>query len=705
MRCNVSIDIKHNNIHGNYNREDRSYQPANKTDTELRQGSDEETLKKVSDSYCAYAAPQLSGINSKISTQKISADNTDYSQMTADDLRYYLINTSVINAKGVEKARFKKSEIPKLTDLFNQNPNLTIKLVNEKIVDKKGKEKPRFNPDDIAEIIKLAKKYPEQTDTLLDMKMKKKGVENPRFDTVRIRVLAPILKENPKAIDIADEMGVKNDAAEFLYETHKVLPTISDEIKTAREKYGIKNTDLVFQTYYPAQINGDDKNIRLKDTNNNVFKFNPETGKLTSVTHDNTATDVVHNRTSKVDMKIEFKDDTRAQYEATFGDKFSDKIFKNKTVPELIHKGFTPTETDILINTTNGEPISHEKFTESKIPGEYEIWSIAPNGKKYLTGLAENDANGGKHVEKHLVSLDGTTTDTVYANDADGNTFYHYEIKDKDGKSLYKSSKKRKNISDNHYQTFNNGVGYDVKINDKKIVVSKLDENNKKTKDSFEYVLRDFSEDEYEKLYEDVNEGVAIEKEDYNPDDTDENRTAARAFLRENNIKTYTVDRRLLPLVKKLSGEELAKLHDNETKCIIGKCPEAFNAYSSGGLIMVSDDFSDYETVLLHEAGHESFSKLGLANDKKFEKTYEKEKELFTNAFPDEMIAPIFYFLEGNEDGQATGRNETTAESNFLTNTYEEIPVFQARATILQQYFPKTIAYVANKISMQGRQE
>jgi ABC-type enterochelin transport system ATPase subunit len=107
-----------------------------------------------------------------------------------------------------------------------------------------------------------------------------------------------------------------------------------------------------------------------------------------------------------------------------------DKLNKNKKAEESSEqkahvefvKGKTPVNIDYYIkNKTTGEQITHEQMLESKdIKGNFEIWSYAPNGEKYLVGLAELDGNGGRHVEKHLTSLDGTVTDMVFADEPTG---------------------------------------------------------------------------------------------------------------------------------------------------------------------------------------------------------------------------------------------------------------------------------------------
>lgn len=44
------------------------------------------------------------------------------------------------------------------------------------------------------------------------------------------------------------------------------------------------------------------------------------------------------------------------------------------------------------------------------------------------------------------------------------------------------------------------------------------------------------------------------------------------------------------------------------------------------------------------------------------------------------------------------GRKETIAETNALLNTYQSVDLLGSRTQYLQQHFPRTIAYLSEKL-------
>ena len=603
--------------------------------------------------------------------------------------------------------------------------------------------------------INIVSQHEKEIEKLLDMVVsnrnnyKSKDIERYKQQLKKfaressIDFVSTLLKNNVKISDLAYyiqaskihgddltlsavKMGVrKSNLNEFL----EVLPTIQKELKKAQEDYNIKNDEKLFLQYPYDQIaftpdvhatDGDDKHIRLISANGNVFKFDKTTGKLLAISYNNKTINLQANTTSNTNMEFEATDFLiNALSKQGI---YNDELINNCNNIALALLSFTPTKMDIIINKNTGEQVSHDIFLESEtssrqidirnqygeitgkenikgITGEYEIYSIDPNGKKYLTGLAEIDKNGGKHVEKHLKSLDGTETNTVYADDVSGNTFLYYEIKDNDGNILYQSTKIRKQLSDNHYQTTNEMIvndsasgkatkvkkSYDIQITADKVIVAKLNEDGTPTQEKIEYIIKDFTEEEFPKL-----EAAKT---------LDETISVLNKLLYEHNIPEYTLDRKLLPMLTKLSGEEWGKLNNNEVKLIIKANVEEDDAINAETIIGVSDTLKDDITIFLHEAGHSSFSKLQLYDDPVLNKIYEEEKERFTTTFPDEMIENISYFLSSNQI-LSRGMNETTAETNIITNTHSSARFIEGRTAILQKYFPRTIAYIANKTAM-----
>ena len=69
--------------------------------------------------------------------------------------------------------------------------------------------------------------------------------------------------------------------------------------------------------------------------------------------------------------------------------------------------------------------------------------------------------------------------------------------------------------------------------------------------------------------------------------------------------------------------------------------------------------------------------------------------------FPTNERDHIAYFIEEEAvEGQPErGREETIAETNALLNTYQSVDVIGIRTQYLQQHFPKTIAYLSEKLT------
>ena len=65
---------------------------------------------------------------------------------------------------------------------------------------------------------------------------------------------------------------------------------------------------------------------------------------------------------------------------------------------------------------------------------------------------------------------------------------------------------------------------------------------------------------------------------------------------------------------------------------------------------------------------------------------------LFFKNFPQTQREQIWYFL-------SDGLNEVVAESNMLTNYHSNSNTISARAKVLQQYFPRTIAQIAQELN------
>ena len=104
--------------------------------------------------------------------------------------------------------------------------------------------------------------------------------------------------------------------------------------------------------------------------------------------------------------------------------------------------------------------------------------------------------------------------------------------------------------------------------------------------------------------------------------------------------------------------------------------------------------------VILHELGHtKDMRKLEkLHSNKDLQKIFNKEKEAFLAKFPQAERKNIDYFLNQKDHykGKDGGLTEAIAESNALLGTHSSLNLTAIRSQYLQQYFPRTIAFVNN---------
>jgi len=457
-----------------------------------------------------------------------------------------------------------------------------------------------------------------------------------------------------KVIDSVMQLGLDCESYSKLEEKigTKKVGKLSDKINELKEKYGESNFSI-------SDLAGDNNHIRVKGQDGYIYKFNVETLNLDSIA--NSYAHSAENLNTGTEVRVRDK----SPNDVSFFD--------------------ARTNMEVYINRKTGETI--DKYDKQELEGEYEIWRIEPGGHKHLIGLAEISPNGTKHIEKTLTSLDGTKTNTVYTEDKDGNKFYVYQIKSADGEILLETTKKRKVISENHYLTEEDGQAYDIEIKNDKIVTTKLDENGNKTKEKVIYSIADISKKDAKKInsfaksIHQMANGKTLHQ--------------VRKMYAERIFGRNTVSRELLPVLSNLTGSEWVSL--NKTTSIILPWKEDANACSMTGIIGLGKNFNSNLFVLEHELGHEKAKTFNLCGNKEVMTIYEKEKELFTSSFPDNAIDLIDYFLEVPDKVSGMPRNldETIAETNAILNTHQSWGKIQDRTILFQQYFPKTIAKIA----------
>ena len=332
--------------------------------------------------------------------------------------------------------------------------------------------------------------------------------------------------------------------------------------------------------------------------------------------------------------------------------------FKNNTLTEIRHKikeeNFSKYEVLESLSfkkyDKNNNLIYEEVLEKSPLDGVFNIKRIYADGRieKICSALKTND---GEIVEKNMESLDGTKTYYRYETDRKGNLILDYRITDKNQKELLNQSVTFEVIDENHFISSRNNQKHDIKVDKNYITIKNL-QNGKTEK---------------------------IELQNF----------------------TRNTEALLLPFLKSLPGDELFKMKELDLKAfyVTEKVPNA--AYNPDDeTIMTKEAYLD-TAVLLHEWGHAKDSLMfkdineKIKDDRILRKIYNEEKEAFRAHFGDSQLSEIGYFVADYHYLGSDSIQEGIAETNALLSTCPKNEVQAVRSHFWQQYFPRTIAYLA----------
>lgn len=313
----------------------------------------------------------------------------------------------------------------------------------------------------------------------------------------------------------------------------------------------------------------------------------------------------------------------------------------------------TKTDNDItnqihIIRDKKGNILEKITTDRSDINGIYNIKKLHADGRiEVLSSGTVDKFTGIESVKKDMTSLDGTRTQYLYENDPKGNRISDYKITDKDGNVLLNNSTSFEVINDNKFISSKNDKKYEINVSDGKIDIKNLN-------------------DESDTASIDINSRVSGDKN------------------------------RIIKVLKQISGDELIELAKN-VKSFEGIENAEDSSFSEHDKKITT---GDNMFVILHELGHtKDMSKVQkLHNDKDLQKIFNKEKEAFLEKFPQAERQNIDYFLNKKEHykGKDGGLTEAIAESNALLGTHSSLNLTAIRSQYLQQYFPRTIAFVNN---------
>ena len=319
------------------------------------------------------------------------------------------------------------------------------------------------------------------------------------------------------------------------------------------------------------------------------------------------------------------------------------------------------------IRDSNGKLLYTETRALSDVDGVVEIVRKYPDGKIENLCQAIEDTNGNKTIIKNLTSLDGTKTQVNYESDLNGNYTQKYVIIDKDGNILLDDTKTFKKIDENTFISSHNGVELVTTYTNDKIAVCDMSGN----------ILANI----------DINSLIQTDREV------------------------------LINMLKGLSGEEIVSASKYVKKLILQKRLDSAINWQTGEMYIGPHKF-----IFEHELGHgkDSFSitnpqkmhlsisdpnirpedvTFRISGDKQLQEIFNEEKTAFKNNLTTEQGNYVEYFMNsGNIPTLDHGLSETVAETNAILNSPNSQITLSFRTQYLQQYFPKTIAYISKML-------
>ena len=367
----------------------------------------------------------------------------------------------------------------------------------------------------------------------------------------------------------------------------------------------------------------------------------------------------------------------------------------NETKFEFSKEGYPMmTEAIKICRDKNGNLKRKEFYEKSDVDGMFNVKYEYPNGKVRQVAKATVDKKTGHTlIEKDMRSVDMTRTQFRYEDDPKGNRIVDYKITDKNGKVLMNQSQTFEVLGENKFRSSRNDKSYLIEYDKKANTLNVLDEQKN---DGFNIPIKDF----------------VVPKGEND---------------RNNPEKVKASEQKIVNMLKKIPGDELLNLANTTVQ--IEDIDNKLGSYCAPRIYQVGEDIMAYGTlnvsddpfVFLHELGHATdmcgkpvdlkLNEKGeavsvklldtLHEDETFKKTYEEERQNFLKEFPTNERNHIDYFIEQEAvAGQPDrGREETIAETNALMNTYQTVDILGIRTQYLQQHFPKTIAYLSEKLT------
>lgn len=577
------------------------------------------------------------------------------------------MNLSVISTNLVNKTlktntnfRFNNFATNSLkADTFERSSNVNFKGTDEKqalinkwndlTTVKNNAIVSRFTKGDLESFSKLSE---DGFNTIKELIPLKETPMKARFEAMELRVLSELGSKNVDKIKQLAKTPLSSFTIKELIEqtpemNYNDLVTSSlDMEKTIPDfkRLGIEKDNFV---------NGNVKLIAYSNNDNLVFKRTfDKSGKLLTI--ESIETQKINDRTYKIKKSKDLRTNITSKTKLDVTD-YSRGIVENEIR---------------IIRDKNNNIIKKEYTEKSPVEGIYNSKEVYPDGRVKITSQASIDPKTNiLSVKKDTVSPNGTRTQYLYSDDPQGNRIIDYKITDKDGKVLMNKSKTFEIINENKMISSYDGKSHEMLIEDNLLKIKDLDSKEERSFNLDSYILGDIKDKEA-----------------------------------------------MIKLLKKTSGEELMEMKDS-VKNLRGIKEHLRSAMSTGEDKTLHTEANSFS--MLHELGHAkdiktvksvistNLLKLNggddvISNDSKLEEIYKSERENFNNTHTTAQQEYISYFLLDdslNRGETNRGFRETIAESNALLNTYCSVKELGMRAHYLQQNFPETIAYLADKLN------
>lgn len=310
-----------------------------------------------------------------------------------------------------------------------------------------------------------------------------------------------------------------------------------------------------------------------------------------------------------------------------------------------------------ILDSTGKVVRSEEIIPSLKKPGEFSI-IVESGGEREIVGLVREygSKSQGTRIGRKLVSADGTITKQVKIEGPKGGSS-KYIINDKSGKTILTCNRKYRKISENHYTSSLNNQNYDIQFLKDEIRVKQFDINGN--------------------------------------------------FVKEVKVTPDDIDFRDIELFKKFPGDFFVKLKEMGIK--MKRYPQSVDMDVAGGACyeygrkLIKYTKKDL-FVLAHEFGH-ALDRVYLKNlceNKKLLKIFLKELKKYKASSTNLEGKAIDYFTNSFHKDTGECLAELIAETNALLSGLPTTKMYASdlglRSITLQQNFPETIAFIAQKI-------